>query len=126
MKLELLTNAEIQEAVGYTHGHNVSEFDIAIAQAQLDKLLNLCYACKECGGSGKHGFPNPDVTDFPECPSCNGTGKGEPMIAIVAEEQEMSKCPDDISKHGVTLLYEAAQRDLITPKDGTIWKKVKV
>lgn len=52
-----------------------------------EAILNLYYDCKECGGSGLDGSFGLCVgVQEKRCPSCKGTGKGRPMIAIVPEE----------------------------------------
>jgi hypothetical protein len=53
-------------------------------------ILDLKYKCKECANGFKYKF-----TDFEldaklyKCPTCKGTGLGEPMIGVLSEHQEL-------------------------------------
>ena len=104
-------------------------------------ILNLCYDCKDCGGSGR----GKQIAHFEyeSCPFCKGTGKGEKVLAIVEPDQslpentypsrgdEFGGCVD---MKAARKAYDEAQQDMIregwvkttTPKDGVVWKKVKV
>jgi len=48
---------------------------------KCEAILNLRYVCEKCGGSGFAGYYCQH--ERVDCPSCNGTGKGERMLAIV-------------------------------------------
>ncbi len=56
-------------------------------------LLDLCYPCEECGGFGKRDAAPATYKEFGICPSCKGTGKGEPILAIRSESQELPENP---------------------------------
>ena len=99
-ELALLTDEEIEQALQKSPVEgNRLEFDALpfVAKAQLDKLLDLCYPCKDCEGSGKREVPPvmgyEGLISQLDCPTCQGTGQGEKMIAILDENQESPGIP---------------------------------
>lgn len=113
------------------------------SESDAEEILNACYPCKECGGRGKTYVGGHPVDYEIICPTCKGTGQGEKMLAIVAENQELSD--GELCKMGgcafaifsqscsykddrtICNLYnfgKLLQVRMIARKDGTVWKKV--
>jgi hypothetical protein len=64
---------------------------LAHAYAQLEALLALRYPCKKCKGEKVTLGYNDNANRVAGiCPLCHGTGQGEPVLAIRAEEQMIS------------------------------------
>ncbi len=83
----------------------------SIAEAQLGKVLNLTYPCSECEGTGqKYDCTAHNYIGI--CSTCNGTGKGSPMIAILDEKQEFPNwhCFAD---YNIKAAYRAVQKYMI-------------
>ena len=92
--------------------------------AKAEAILNLCYKCRTCKGSGegcsREGY---------KCSTCKGTGQGEKMLAVVCENQELPWNPYlcDTQEHTLRhFAFEEAIRLMTTPKDDMVWKKVKL
>ena len=51
-----------------------------------DELLALRYPCQKCEGSGKVAILKPNY-HIDICPDCKGTGKGEKVLLIRADDQ---------------------------------------
>ncbi len=64
-------------------GEPMSPLDIAQA------ILDLRYDCGECKGSGEYSETKRGSDGFDKCPTCKGTGKGKPILAILDEDQKL-------------------------------------
>lgn len=97
----------------------------------VKELLDLCYPCAECKGLGQKNISDNDYTQgIYVCPTCHGTGKGSKVLAILDPDQTLPVNPylGDIDIFNNIRLatrqgYDKAQQDMITPKDGKVWRK---
>jgi hypothetical protein len=112
----------------------------------LEDYIEPVQPCTECGGKGRevvktssilkigtilqcptcHGtcknvlVSTNDLSTYEaDCPTCKGIGKGEPMLAVLSENQEL---PNMIQgKYSIKSDYTLAQQDMV--KQG--WRKVE-
>jgi len=114
-----------------SYSGQLSEHDVLrIAEA----ILNLRDICPNCKGSGynkngkeiKRDRKTGHLKNY-ACPTCKGTG-GERLLAVVCENQEVPiySYHSINQKQDSDWLYKQAQRDMTTPKDGYVWKKVVI
>ena len=104
-----------------------------------EAILNLCCDCKECGGSGKYSESQRGSDGFEQCPTCQGTGKGERLLYTreelktagyvkLAENQEVPECQTPLGVYDDGW-HQKGFKDAIelmtTPKDGVVWRKTK-
>jgi len=90
-----------------------------------ESLLLLCYPCPECDGNGE--IQDRLAWDIPnakeDCPVCNGTGQGERILAVLAEDQELPECINGGNpiylKTDPVWYYKQAQQTMISQG----WKK---
>jgi hypothetical protein len=119
-------NKEVIEAMAGV----IADSDLTIS-GKVDAILDLRYKCKECRGTKeqlKDVFATHD-TIIP-CPSCKGTGKGEPMIGVLSENQELvgkpRACKDTPEAKALIVSwiegYHEAQQDMISQG----WRKIDI
>ncbi len=82
----LLTREELEDIFDKSNHQNRYDLQVKTAKAQLDKLLNLTYDCEKCRGTKFEDNIHDGNSTI--CHTCNGTGQGEKILAIVAEEQK--------------------------------------
>ncbi len=92
-------------------------------EAIAEAILNLCYPCRECEGTGKVATgPGEYAGDIKTetCPECHGTGKSGKVLAILSEDQTL---PINIYSDSQDLqIYREAQQVMVQCG----WRKVKV
>lgn len=107
----------------------------SICNAQIEKFLNLKYPCKTCDGKGYELVEVPmGLNPTTKCPDCKGTGEGEYVLGIIDPNQELPENPHGFTDREKRLhLYECCKschiaqiEAMTTPKDGTVWMKVRV
>ena len=105
-------NQEVIEAIAKqiatTHYDEDSKYTVEEQVRKLaESILSQCWPCELCKGSAL----NVPV----QCPICNGTGQGQPILAILSRDQTVIDAPAQHYWNMYTKLevYRQAQQDMI-------------
>ncbi len=135
-----MSREEVIKTIGITIEDGLERHDLLYDIAEA--LLALCWPCRKCDGKGSVYSKNGLANDPDDCPSCRGTGfSDKKMLGILSEDQtspENREVRIEIQRslwlHNERALVKDVyfqgqmdkQQDMITPKDGYVWRKVRV